>query len=110
MGTKILDYANRYLRRFQNYSETSIQHRIKKELLISGIKNYHLALGYLLASKEMRKLNRTIPLRHLLTLETSSPLKDLISTEKRVRREKSVNSETLRNLQRAYIERAARFL
>jgi len=90
MGTKILSYTDDLFRRFQNFSESSAYEKresylLRREFFLMGIKNYHLGLGYLLASIQMKKLNKTISLRHLLS-EDNSLLKNLIWIEKRIRR------------------------
>lgn len=89
MGTKILSYTNELFQRFQNFSESSAYEKresfLRREFFLMGVKNYHLGLGYLLASIQMKKLNKTISLRHLLS-EDISLLKQLIWIEKRIRR------------------------
>ncbi|MEM2915047.1 MAG: nucleotidyltransferase domain-containing protein [Candidatus Bathyarchaeia archaeon] len=97
MGTKILGYANYCLNEFRScwkrYVRKIEPYDMNRELLLKGLQNYHLALGYLLASKEMKKLNKAMSLRRLLAPQTNSLLKDLISIEKKVRRLKPVNLE-----------------
>jgi len=89
MGVKTLGRAIKSLRNLQRCAALSPyrpEHSWKgKHLQTLCIRNSHLALGYLLASRRMRQTGRVPTLRELLS-EGAPLLRTLISADKRIKR------------------------
>jgi len=59
---------------------------LRRDAIIHCLRDYHVGVGYLLASAKMRQQSRVITLRHLLASDACSVMKDVIMTEKNLSR------------------------
>jgi predicted nucleotidyltransferase len=98
MAEKVRRYANDCFYRAQNserhLSAISYKRYTRRDLQLMGMKNYHLALGYFLASNEMRNLDHAVSLKHLINSETGAVMNDIISLEKRISRRNQLTSRS----------------
>jgi predicted nucleotidyltransferase len=94
MGVKSIYRAIKCLRNFKRYytlSSNNLRARTKSRYFqILTIRNAHVALGYLLASQEMKQTNRVTTLKGLLS-QGRPLLRTLISIDKRIKKMEDVD-------------------
>ena len=68
------------------------------DVLLGCLRDHHVGLGYLAASAEMKQQNRAVTLKQLLVSDHNSLMKDLMLTEKSIKRQGIVNLENVNDL------------
>jgi len=94
MGERLLKRAfrrfSRVNRMFNNpYTEVSRDHLMG--IMLRGLTDYNIALGYLNSSVEMEKLNRPVTLRYLLNIKSNQNLRRFILMEKNIKKDRTFN-------------------
>lgn len=99
MGLKMLKGANDRLENLL-YKASSAHNLDFSEMgvLLGCLRDHHVGLGYLAASAKMGQQNRAVTVEQLLASDHNSPMKDLILTEKGIRRQGIVNFENIKDL------------
>lgn len=106
LGLEILRRTKRYFDNASIWKTSTLNHsETDLRFLLEPLRFLHLGIGYLLASEEMKRLNKTITLKHTLRYADSSVLREIITVEKKIKQEDQVNLLNLRNLIRSLPKR-----